>query len=212
MTRTTANLVLLGTAAIWGLAFVFQKTAMDHMGPYLFVALRSFIACAALLPVALSERPGGAPLLPGGLVRVASLGGAMFFLGALLQQIGLVTATVTNTGFLTGLYVVITPLLVWVFFRRAPVRHVWLAVGLAFVGTWFLGGGTVGGLSYGDVLVAVSALFWAGHMLVIEASSHHGRPIMFTCIQFAVTGVLGLAGAFAFETVSLSAIASAWQE
>ena len=58
-----------------------------------------------------------------------AIGGVLFFLGAALQQMGLVTATVTNTGFLTALYVVVTPLLVWLFEGRAPGLLVWIAVG-----------------------------------------------------------------------------------
>ena len=53
MTRTQANLMLVAIAAIWGLAFVFQKTAMDHIGPYTFLALRALIAALILAPIAL---------------------------------------------------------------------------------------------------------------------------------------------------------------
>jgi len=212
MTRTQANLLLLMIAAIWGLAFVFQKTAMDEIGPLLFVALRSAIAFAVLMPVAVYEARGSGHLVPPGFAPYVVMGGVMFFLGAALQQVGLVTATVTNTGFLTGLYVVITPFLVWVVFKRRPATIVWLAALLAFVGTWFLGGGTIGGFSHGDMLVAISAFFWAGHMLVVEKVSRYSRAILFTALQFAVTGGLALAGALAFEPVSWPAILAVWPE
>ncbi len=209
MRRVHANIMLLCIAAIWGLAFVYQKTAMDHIGPYLFLACRSLIASIALLPLALREnrRQGGRPQT--GFWLVAATGGVSFFLGGILQQIGLVTASVTNTGFLTGLYVVITPLLMWLVLRRMPRFYVWPAVALAFVGTWLLGGGTIGGFSSGDWLVAISAIFWSAHMLVIEHSARHARPIGFTAIQFAVVAMLSLAGVAAFETVSLAALSDA---
>ncbi|MGF1651209.1 MAG: DMT family transporter [Hyphomicrobiaceae bacterium] len=213
MTRATANLVLLLTALIWGLAFVFQKTAMESIGPLLFVATRSAIAALALAPLAwLEHRRNPALAAPGGFVRIAALGGAMFFLGAALQQVGLVTATVTNTGFLTGLYVVVTPLLAWMIFRRVPASHIWVAVALAFVGTWLLGGGTLAGFSQGDVLVAVSALFWAGHMLVVERGTRHARPVAFTTIQFIVVAAIAGGAALALEPVSIDQIIAAGPE
>lgn len=213
MTRASANVLLLGIALVWGLAFIYQKTAMAHVGPLAFVAARSAIACLALLPLAwLEGRRVSRPLAPFDLWPVAALGGVMFFLGAVLQQIGLVTATVTNTGFLTGLYVVITPWLVWMFFRTRPAGYVWGAAALAFTGTWLLGGGTLAGFSHGDVLVAISALFWAAHMLVVERSGVHGRPIAFTTLQFAVTGLIALAGAAAFEANTLDGLLAAAPE
>ncbi len=212
MSRTAANLMLIAIAAIWGLAFVYQKTAMAHIGPLLFVAVRSAIACIILFPLAFYERRAQTPTFPAGLWRVGLLGGVMFFLGGALQQIGLVTATVTNTGFLTGLYVIVTPLLVWMFFRRQPQAHIWLAVAMAFVGTWFLGGGTIGGLSTGDILVAISAIFWAAHMVVIERASVHNSPTAFTAIQFLGTGALAVIGALAFEPIRLSGLIAAWPE
>lgn len=213
MTRVQANAMLLLIAAIWGLAFVFQKTAMDHIGPYTFLAMRSVIAAAILAPIAIwmEERNRADRPLPGFWV-IAVAGGFSFFIGGILQQIGLVTATVTNTGFLTGLYVVITPLLMWLVLARPPGFLIWMAVVLAFIGTWFLGGGTVGGFSTGDWLVVISSFFWATHMLVIEHSGRHARPIGFTAIQFAVVAVLSAIGAVALEEISLSALWAAAPE
>lgn len=200
MTRVQANLMLLTIAAIWGLAFVYQKTAMDHIGPYTFLAARAAVAAAILAPIAyFLEAAGRADRPSPGFWLIAGAGGLSFFLGGILQQIGLVTATVTNTGFLTGLYVVITPLLMWLVLARPPGFWVWIAVVLAFAGTWFLGGGTVGGFSTGDWLVVASSFFWATHMLVIEHSGRHARPIGFTSVQFAVVTLISGACAVALE-------------
>ena len=213
MTRLQANMMLLAIAAIWGLAFVFQKTAMDHIGPYTFLAMRSAIAAVILAPIAyfyenatLAARPAA------GFWLIAIAGGLSFFAGGILQQIGLVTATVTNTGFLTGLYVVITPLLMWLVLARPPSFIIWLAVVLAFAGTWLLGGGTVGGLSSGDWLVVASSFFWAAHILVIEHSGRHARPIGFTAVQFAVVALFAGAGALAFEQITIATLIAAAPE
>ena len=74
----------------------------------------------------------------------ALLGGVVFFTAAALQQVGIVTATVTNTSFLTALYVVVTPFLLWLLRHERPGPRVWLASGLAFIGIWALGGGAIG--------------------------------------------------------------------
>jgi drug/metabolite transporter (DMT)-like permease len=213
MTRTQANLMLVAIAAIWGLAFVFQKTAMDHVGPYTFLALRAVIAALILAPIALFYENGNRPQRPNAAFwLIAIAGGFTFFVGGILQQIGLVTATVTNTGFLTGLYVVITPLLMWLVLSRPPGIIIWIAVALAFAGTWMLGGGTVGGFSWGDWLVVFSSFFWASHMLVIEHSGRHARPIAFTAIQFAVVALVSGIGALLLETPSIDTLLAAAPE
>ena len=209
MRRSQANLILITIAAIWGLAFVFQKTAMDHIGPFLFLAARAMIAALALMPLALREHVRLGTKVPTGFWTIALCGGASFFLGGILQQFGLVTATVTNTGFLTGLYVIITPFLSWLFLKQSPAGFVWPAVALAFTGTWFLGGGTIGGFSFGDWLVAISAIFWSAHILVVGQSGRYARPIGFTAIQFLVVAIVSLAGAAAFESISWSDVRGA---
>jgi drug/metabolite transporter (DMT)-like permease len=212
MRRIHADLLLVLAAVVWGVAFVFQKTAMDHIGPLLFVAARSTVAALALTPLALREARRASDQFPRGLMSIAPLGGAVFFLGAAIQQAGIVTATATNAGFLTALYVVITPLLVWIVMRRAPAWVVWPAVVMSFAGVWLLGGGTLDSFARGDLLVAISAFFWAAHVVVVAQAARYARPVTFSAIQFAVVAVLGLTGAILFEPISLSALAAAWRE
>lgn len=212
MRRIHADLLLVLAAVVWGVAFVFQKTAMDHIGPLLFVAARSTVAALALTPFALREGRRAENQFPRGLLSVAVFAGAVFFLGAAIQQTGIITATATNAGFLTALYVVITPFLVWIVMRRAPAWVVWPAVVMSFIGVWLLGGGTIGSFARGDMLVAISAVFWAAHVVVVAQAARHARPVTFSAIQFAVVALLGLTGAILFEPVSLSALAAAWRE
>ncbi len=213
MRRLHADLLLLACAAVWGLAFVFQKTAMSHIGPFTFIAARSIVAALALMPLAVIEgRRGGPLLVPREAAGVIVSAGVLFFLGAAFQQSGIVTASVTNTGFLTGLYVVLVPLLAWLWQSRAPRAAVWAAVGLSFAGTWLLGGGTLGGFGAGDVLVMISAVFWAAHVIAVGASARLNRPVAFTAAQFVVVAVLAVIGACAAETVSLEALQRAAPE
>ncbi len=212
MNRIQADVMLLTIAAIWGLAFVFQKTAMTHIGPFLFLACRALVAAAVLFGLACREHRKSETLLTSGFWRTSVLGGLTLFVAGILQQVGLVTASVTNTGFLTGLYVVVTPLLLWLAYRHLPPVFVWVAVGLAFVGTWLLGGGTLSGFSVGDWLVAISSVFWSANILVIAHAARYDHPIGFTAIQFVVVAVISLCCAFAFETVSAAALYAALPE
>lgn len=212
MTRLQANALLITIAAIWGLAFVFQKTAMTHIGPATFLAARSIVAAMVLLPLAWHENARLASRPTAGFWLISLFGGCTFFVGGLLQQIGLITATVTNTGFLTGLYVVVTPFLVWLVLRRPPGPVIWAGVALAFIGTWFLGGGTLGGFGYGDWLVMISSFFWATHILVVSQSGRHARPIGFTALQFCVVAILATATALTFEKVEWATLAAAAPE
>ena len=122
MTRTKAALMLLLAAAVWGFAFLFQKSAMRHVEPLTFIAARGVVAGLALAPLALREakRSQRVP----GLSSWSIAGGLAFFVAAWLQQSGLQTASVINSGFLTALYVVITPLIAWAVTRTAPSSRV----------------------------------------------------------------------------------------
>jgi drug/metabolite transporter (DMT)-like permease len=193
MRRIEADLALLLAAAVWGTAFLFQKSATAHVGPLTFLAARAALAALALAPFAWREhRRAETCGLPRGLLIIAGWGALYFFLGGWLQQAGIATATVTNTGFLTALYVVITPVIAWGMNGRRPNPIVWPAVALSTIGTWLLGGGSVGAFSWGDQLVALSAVFWAAHVVVTGRAAPFRRPIDFTAIQFA--GVAALAG------------------
>lgn len=209
MNRLAADLLLLLTAAIWGLAFVFQKTAMDVIGPYTFIASRSVVAALALLPFAWFEGGRRQAVLPRRMLPIIAAGGVLFFIGAALQQVGLQTATVTNAGFLTALYVIFTPFVAWIWRRVAPAAVVWPAAILSVVGTWLLGGGSIAAFNVGDMLITVCAVFWAVHVLVTSESNAFNRPLAYTCGQFAVVAILALLAALLFETPTLAALTKA---
>lgn len=215
MRRLHADLLLLVAAAIWGFAFLFQKSAMQHVGPVLFVAARAAVASLALLPLALVEMRSQATPESSRwreVVAAALPAGIAFFTGAVLQQWGLVTASVTNTGFLTALYVVVTPFIAWALLAKRPAPLVWLAVIVSFAGTWLLGGGTLAAFSKGDALVALSAVFWALHVVLVGRAAKVARPVAFTMLQFVTVAILGATLASFIGSVSIDRLADAWVE
>jgi drug/metabolite transporter (DMT)-like permease len=203
-TRWTGDALVLLAAVIWGVAFYFQKTAMDHIGPLLFLGLRATIAALVLAGLAAREQGDKASVIP-----IALLGGAVFFIAASIQQIGIVEATVTNTGFLTALYVVVTPFIAWLAQRKAPPSTIWLGASLAFAGTWLLSGGSFAGFSRGDWLITLSSVFWSGFIVITGASGKHGAPMTYTCVQFVVVAVLALSSALIIEPISGEAVVAA---
>ena len=168
---------------IWGFAFYFQKTAMVSIGPLLFVGVRAAIAAIALEPFAFKERRQRHTSIRD-VMPIACLGGLVIFCAASLQQIGLVTPTLINTGFLSALYVVATPLFYWAIERKRPAKHIWLAVAIAVLGVALLNGLPLATLSQGDLLVTNSSVFWALNFIVVARAQVHDAPLTCTCVQF----------------------------
>ena len=210
MTRIQANLFLLFAGAIWGAGFVAQSTAMEAIGPLWFIGLRFVIATLVALPLALVEARQATAPLPRNAVRNFIFIGLALFGGAVTQQFGLLSTTVTNSGFLTGLYVVFVPVLTVVFLRRQPHWVIWPAALLASFGIFLLSGGALSSLTGGDLLTIVCALFWAIQVMLVGVfAPATGRPMLLSMTQFAVCAVAGSALAVIFEPLSLDVVRQA---
>lgn len=214
MTRPTAVLLLLVATAIWGFAFVAQKSAMDHMGPMTFAGVRYLLGAVALLPFAFVEfrnkRAAATATTDRQWLLLAVLC-LVFFAASALQQYGLIHTSVTNSGFLTSLYVLFVPLIAFVALRATPHPIVYLGAPLALIGIFYLNGGQLSAFNGGDALVTLSALFWGGHVFLVgHLSRQTGLPVLISAISFVAVGVLSLALAFATETPNLGAIADGW--
>lgn len=213
MTRLQANLVLLLAAAIWGGGFVAQATAMDAIGPFWFVGLRFAIAALAVLPFALLEQKRlAAPPRRNDLLSFVMVGTALFG-GAITQQIGLTTTTVTNSAFLTGLYVVFVPVISVLLFRQAPHWIIWPVALIALCGIFLLSGGTVTAMSEGDLWSVTCAVFWALQIVLAgRFVARSARPLALSATQFATCAFLSLAMGVMLEPVSLTAIENSLAE
>ncbi|PCI34470.1 MAG: EamA family transporter [Alphaproteobacteria bacterium] len=186
MTITRANLVLLLTAFIWGFSFIFQKDAMDYMGPFSFNAFRFLLGGLVLLPLIGWRHRGhdttGKTFSPA-LFKGALLAGGLIFIGASFQQTGIQYTSIGNTGFITGLYIIFVPLISLVMGQRYG-HGIWFAVLLASVGLYLLSGTEGINISKGDFLVLIGAIFWALHVIVIDHMSNNHDQIKFAALQF----------------------------
>jgi len=213
MTRIQANLILLLTAAIWGAAFVSQNLAMQSIGPWWFVGTRFVIGFFVVLPFAIRENSKAkTPLTRRDITAFGVIGLALFG-GAATQQIGMLTTSVTNTSFLTGLYVIIVPVLSVLVMRKMPHWIIWPAALMALAGIYYLSGGDLTRLKIGDFWVIACAAFFAVQMLLVGIFvSESARPLTLSAVQFLVCGIGGLAVAGVIEPVTWSGLKAAGPE
>lgn len=187
-------------AVIWGGAFVAQKAAMDHFGPYTFNALRSYIGALALLPLAwVLAKSGKAAhgkrrdLIIGGLCC-----GFWLTVSTLLQQIGLIDVDPGKAGFLTAMYILIVPVL-GCFARKIPAFNVWIAVVIALFGAYFLSIKKDLTIEHGDLLVLGCAFTFSFHVMTIDYFAQKVDPVQLSCAQFFVCALLSTIPMFAVE-------------
>ena len=216
MSRTAAALILLLCTLLWGVAFLFQKGAMAHMGPLVFTAIRYTIGTVLVGPLAYFEYRRQVQkvgrLTPRQWRQLAVLV-LSFFAGVWAQQAALQTASVTNGGFITVLYVIFTPVVAFLFFRTKPHPIVYLGAPMALIGIYFLTGADLRAFTFGDVLLVLCAISWAVQIAVLAPLVQEtGMPITMSAACFAATAVLSFVGMLGLEHPTWEAISAGWVE
>ncbi|NMM93548.1 DMT family transporter [Bifidobacterium oedipodis] len=233
-------LCLLLTALIWGFAFVAQVQGMDSMSPLFFNATRFTLGALSLVPILLWQRHSKqearntqnngvaadsmhasdesrrsvtiwkkALASP---VVVSIICGIVLFLASTLQQYGILYGkSAGRAGFLTALYIVMVPLLAFMFLRRRVGALVIVAVALAVAGFYFLcitdGFGSLG---LADLLLLFTAVLFAAHILVIDELGAQVDAIQLSFGQFCTTAALSWVGSLIEGSVNWSGAFGAW--
>jgi drug/metabolite transporter (DMT)-like permease len=207
--------LLLLAAFIWGFAFVAQRLGMKHVGPFGFNGVRFALGCLVLLPllfrngVRRNDPSSGHfglfsnPSFGGGL-----LAGLVLFCGASFQQAALVYTTAGKAGFITGLYVVLVPVIGIALGHRTHAGT-WIGTLLAAVGLYLLSVTAQLTFAPGDLLVLVGAFFWAGHVLLIGWLSPRQDPLKLAFVQYAACAILSLIVSAALEPTAVGGYLSA---
>ena len=204
------DLLMLLTAAIWGSTFVAQQLGMDSVGPFTYTGARMLLGAALIAPLwwwrggpfASIPAQGGNGLWGAGLLL-----GLVLFVAINLQQVGLLGTSVSNAGFITGLYVVIIPVLLLLGGHHVT-RQAWIAVALATAGLYYLSVKPDAGIAAGDWLQLGGALLWAVHVLLVGRLARRHDPLRLSVLQYLVAGILSLVVALAQETITLDGL---WQ-
>lgn len=191
--RTTRRgvIALLFAAFLYGGTFVVIKSALDDVPPLRFVAFRFSIGALALAVFAL---PKGKTIW-----RHGTLAGVALFAGYALQTAGLASTTASNSALITGLYVVLTPLLVAVFQRRRPTWWTLTAAVGAFIGIFLLTDTDGFSLTQGDLLTLGCAFAFALHIIALARYAYQHPVVPFTTVQLGITAVLAMAASLVFE-------------
>ena len=209
-----SDLLFLLSATIWGFAFVAQRMGMDHVGPFTFNGIRFLLGALVLLPFIYRSRSqnhqedGHRPRQNNRLVLYGGLAGMAIFAGASLQQVGLVYTTAGKAGFITGLYVVIVPIMGLLWGQRTNAGT-WGGALLAAVGMYLLSVNEDFSIAFGDLLELAGAVMWAGHIHLIGWLSPKTDSLRLAFVQFMVCALASLLTAAAIESVTLAAIVAA---
>ncbi|MGE8349332.1 MAG: DMT family transporter [Pseudomonas protegens] len=206
-----ADVLMLITAVIWGSAFVAQTSGMDHIGPFLYSGLRFALGSLCLLPLVLRKTTAdrqAAPLLNRGLLLGGVLMGLALALGINLQQVGLMFTSVTNAGFITGLYVIVVPLLGLLIGHKTGLGT-WLGAMLAVVGMFLLSVSDSLHVASGDWLQLIGAFVWGAHVILVGVFASRHDPIRLAFLQFATCSVVSLILALCLEPLHWNAIVAA---
>jgi len=206
MSRINANLLMLLAGFAWGGGFIAQSTAMDSIGPFLFLCLRFMLASLALIPFVVWElRHTNSRPLSLKNKRALALAGFVFFAAMALQQVGILGTTVTNAGMLTGLYVVLVPIIARLALGQYQPWIIWPSAVIALMGIWLIGGGGLDRLTWGDWVMVVAAVLAAIHVLAVgHAAQTSNRPMALAAAQFFICGFGGLAGFLACQAFGAS--------
>jgi drug/metabolite transporter (DMT)-like permease len=189
--RWAAELALVAISLIWGATFVVVKTALEDVSTVVFLALR-FSAAAVLLAITYLARGGRfrepGPVWPGVLT------GVFLYAGYLLQTLGLRYTTPATSGFITGLYIVLVPVLAAALYKRKPGVMEWIGVALATVGmtlmTFHSGSFVMGA---GELLTLSCAFAFAAHILALGHYSQRMDTDWLALLQIASCAVIALA-------------------
>lgn len=201
-------ILLFLTALIWGFAFVAQRKGMEHIGPFTYNGIRFILGATSLLPLITYRYKTKSIKVEKGIIHSGIVIGIFLFLGATLQQVGLIGTTAGKAAFITGLYIVIVPIIGICFGKKVKINE-WLGIGLAVIGLYVLCLANKIMLSYYDALELIGAICFAIHILVVEHYVKKNNALILSCIQFATCGLLSLIIAVFNEVISVSSIIEA---
>jgi drug/metabolite transporter (DMT)-like permease len=196
---------MLATAAVWGGSFVLMKDAIVQQDVYSFLSTRFILA--ALLMIA--YRPTVFRGLTFKFIKQGVLAGILLGGGFIFQTFGLANTTDSNTGFITGMYLVFTPLISLIILKRKVLLVQWFAVAIAMIGLVLI---SYNGISIGtgEILVLISAFIYGAHFVALGEWSDGKNTYALTLIQIMTIAAMSTVFAF-INGFQMPPNASVWQ-
>jgi drug/metabolite transporter (DMT)-like permease len=210
--RLVSDAALVFVAIVWGFAFVAQRIAAPQIGVFLFNAARFLLGALALTILAAGVKPQQLRFstfsrsIQTGII----MAGILLAAGSAFQQAGLRYTTAANAGFITGLYVVLIPIMLVVVFRKTMEMRIWIAAFMATLGMFLLSTNGLMQVNPGDLLVLLGAIFWAMHVILIGNLVQKVNVLPLAIGQYLVCGLLNLAIGLGWEAATIPALLSAW--
>ncbi len=197
------NLSLILAAFISGLSFVAQKLGMNYVEPFTFNTLRCFIGALSLAPLLFFFREKCS--IKGGI-----LAGIVLFIAFSINQYCMIYADAGKAGFITSLYILFVPVIA-IFLKHKLNKNIQIGIGLAIIGLYLLCAKGTMQFEIWDVLLLISAFFFALHIIVVSYYSKKSDPIKLSVIQFLTAGILSLPCMLFFETPTVVKILAGWK-
>lgn len=192
-----ANLALLGITFIWGVTFVVVQDALSGIGPYYFIGIR-FAMAFALMSLIYWKR---LLQLDRQTLKAGLIIGAALFAGYAFQTVGLQYTTASNAGFITGLAVVLVPLISAVLSKKPPTLATGIGVGCATLGLALLSLSQSFTINLGDILVFCCALCFATHIILVGRYAPQHDPVTLAILQVGVVALISLGCGMGLESL-----------
>jgi len=183
--RNLLYFAMLATAAVWGGSFVLMKDAIQEQDVYSFLSSRFLVASALMI----AYRPNVFKGLSPKFIKQGVLAGVLLGGGYIFQTLGLAKTTVSNTGFITGLYLVFTPMISLIILKRKVLNIQWLAVVVATLGLFLISYNGIS-IGIGEILVLISALFYGAHFVALGEWSDGKNTYALTLIQILTVSAI----------------------
>lgn len=203
------NISLLLAAFISGLSFVAQKLGMVYVEPFTFNVLRCFIGSFCLLP-ALALFKDKTKYMNSDLIKGGLLAGFILFIAFSINQYCMIYADAGKAGFITSLYILFVPVIA-VFLKHKLTINAKIGIILATFGLYFLCAKDFTHFELWDILLLVSAFFFALHIITVSHYSKKANAIILSILQFFTAGLFSLIPMILFEHPTMSAIFSGWK-
>ena len=209
--RYKPYLLLLVTAMIWGFAFVAQLIGSASVPSFTFNGSRFLLGAFSLVPVTLVfERVKTEKNKIKTTLLAGCIAGTVLFIASALQQYGIVlTGSAGKAGFITGLYMVLVPI-INMFFKKKTTINTWLGALVAVIGLYLLSfPNGISSIGIGDLVLLIGSVFWAMHIITIDFFGDKIYSLKFSMTQFFVCAFLNIICVVLFEDFSFSALLDA---